>query len=303
MKPRIFSVDQVQPLILHALKEDMATHDVTTRLFNRSGARICHGRLMANSTGVVAGLVLIIPIFDNCQQLLSKVRYNKVVKPRVKFYVNDGDVVRPTQRIAEITAPVGMLLSTERTILNFVQHLSGIATLTRKYVDTVCNVNPKVKIYDTRKTTPGMRYLEKYAVICGGGNNHRFNLADQVLIKDNHWELIHKLDLEKLKNRIEKLKKGRKVKVEIELQKVSEIDKVLHLNPDIIMLDNMNIYNMKAAIKKIRSFSNKIEIEVSGNVSFENIKPIAKLDIDRISVGKITHSAPAADISLEIVSK
>ena len=180
------------------------------------------------------------------------------------------------------------ILTGERTSLNFLQHLSGIATLTKKFVDSA---GKNTKIYDTRKTTPLLREVEKYAVRCGGGYNHRLNLSDMVLIKDNHLELVKNFDLD-----IKSFPKNKKI--EIEAQNYEHVKQFVILNPDIIMLDNMDYVEMRKSIKYIRKHSD-CEIEISGNVSAKTIEELASLKPDRISVGIITHSAPSIDISLE----
>ncbi|MFA5857943.1 MAG: carboxylating nicotinate-nucleotide diphosphorylase [Elusimicrobiota bacterium] len=301
VKQNFPSYEQVRGVIESALQEDFAVKDITTGLFSGTH-RIVHAKLVAKQEGVIAGMAVVPLILKTLRRYAAADNIlNKCGKETVVCYVRDGKRVASRKCIGEIIAPFGIVLSVERTILNFLQQLSGIATLTRLYVDALGKVNKKAKVYDTRKTTPGMRVLEKYAVTCGGGNNHRFHLADQVLIKDNHWELLPCEGFEKVKNRVFGLRKKKKVKVEIEVDKFSELQKVLEFRPDIIMLDNMDIHTVKRAVTIIRRFDKKIEIELSGNINLKRISVFRGLDIDRVSIGRITHSAPAMDISLDIV--
>ncbi len=225
---------------------------------------------------MICGLDIAKAVF---RQLDNKIEFAKKTK--------DGQFVKNGRVIAEVKGKARALLTAERTALNFLQHLSGIATFTKKFVDAV---DKNSKIYDTRKTTPLLRELEKYAVRCGGGYNHRLNLSDMVLIKDNHLKITEFLDAEKIR------KTGKKI--EVETANFKQVKEFLKLKLDIIMLDNMDFELMKKCIQYIHGHS-KCEIEVSGNVNLKTVKKIASLKPDRISVGKITHSAPALDISLK----
>jgi nicotinate-nucleotide pyrophosphorylase (carboxylating) len=220
--------------------------------------------------------------------------------------------VKKGEILAELQGSAQIILTGERTALNFLQHLSGIATLTRKYVEAVKSTKPrgKIGIYDTRKTLPGLRYLEKYAVSCGGGYNHRMGLYDMVLIKDNHWQ-IARADMGKripsgwnLEEMREKIPGG--VKVEVEVNNLRQLNRVLGMDVDIIMLDNMKLPTLKRAVRMVqlarkRKGAKSPAIEVSGRINLNSIKKIAHLGVDRISIGEITHSARAIDISLEVV--
>lgn len=218
---------------------------------------------------------------------------------KVKFMplVADGEWVEPEKQIAYIEGNSNAILTAERTALNFLGHLSGIATLTAQFVEAV---KPhKVKIMDTRKTTPGLRILEKYAVGAGGGTNHRMGLHDQILIKDNHlaalgynWETVA-LAIE--------ASRGKKIKVEVEVQDLDQFKNVIGLNPDIIMLDNMSLKEIKAAVALRDEGRYGLQLEVSGGVSLKNANRIASTGIEMISIGALTHSAKAIDFSLEIV--
>ncbi len=211
--------------------------------------------------------------------------------------VRDGNRVKPGQQIAYIESELGSILTAERTALNFLSRLSGIATLTARFVDAV--VPYKTRILDTRKTTPGMRLLEKYAVSTGGGTNHRIGLFDQVLIKDNHiaaaknnWDLI-----------AEAVKSARKkrIKSEVEVQDLTQFKRVLEMGPDIIMLDNMTLKEIKQAVKLRDNGYFEVKLEISGGVNLRNIRKFASSGVDLVSIGALTHSAKAIDFSLEIV--
>jgi nicotinate-nucleotide pyrophosphorylase (carboxylating) len=268
---------EVQKLILAALKEDIGSEDITTTSII-SHPRISQAKLVAKATGIIAGLPLL-PLI-----LGSRAKY--------KFYFNDGVQIKKGALLAELQAPAALLLSRERVLLNFIQHLSGIASLTRKYVDAVKPY--PVKILDTRKTTPLFRALEKYAVRLGGGYNHRFGLYDQILIKDNHIAIAGSITA--AVNRVRKSVK-KKMLIEVETKNLKEVQEALAVKADIIMLDNMPIPRIKQAVNLIRE---QALIEVSGGVNLKTVRAIAKTGVDMISVGALTHSAPALDISLEI---
>lgn len=206
--------------------------------------------------------------------------------------VRDGEEVAAGAVLLRLKGPVKDILRGERVALNLVQRLCGIATLTKKYVDAVAGLN--VQITDTRKTTPGLRMLEKYAVRCGGGRNHRFNLADGVLIKDNHIAACGSIT--------EAVRKVREhvphtVRVEVETDTLDQVDECLNCGVDIIMLDNMTFDQMCQAVIKI---DKKAIVEASGGVNLETVRTIAETGVDIISVGRLTHSAPACDISLDM---
>ena len=263
-------------IIKLALKEDMPKGDITTNALIPKN-KIISARFVAKAAGVVCGLDIIGMVF---KQLDKKIIFTKFAK--------DGQKVKSGQIIAKVTGQARAILTGERTALNFLQHLSGVATVTRMFV---AQVGRNAKIYDTRKTTHLLRNLEKYAVRAGGGYNHRLNLSDMVLIKDNHLKTIKNLKL-KIKNL------PRNKMIEIEAASFGRVKEFLKLKPDIILLDNMDFELMKKCIKYIREHS-KCEIEISGNVNLRTVGKIAHLQPDRISVGKITHSAHALDISLE----
>jgi len=269
----------LKTLIKLALEEDISTGDVTTGALIPSSA-VISAVFMAKEDGVICGLEAVKEVFKSLDKKI-------VFKP----FVKDGGKIKKYQKIAAVKGRARAILSGERTALNILQHLSGVATLTGKFVKAA---RGKTKIFDTRKTTPLLRELEKYAVRCGGGSNHRLNLADMVLIKDNHLRTVDSLELA-----VERIRREhKKIKIEIEAQNFQQVKQILKVNPDIIMLDNMSFKAMRRAIKYIRGNSG-CEIEISGNVNLKTAGRYASLRPDRISVGKITHSAPNLDISLE----
>lgn len=218
---------------------------------------------------------------------------------KIKFMplVADGGRVESESQVAYIEGDSGAILGAERTALNFLSHLSGIATLTAKFIEAV---KPhKVKIMDTRKTTPGLRLLEKYAVGAGGGENHRMGLYDQILIKDNHLAALG-YNWDAVARTIEASRR-RKIRVEVEVQDLSQFREVLKLNPDIIMLDNMSPNEIKAAVALRNEGHYDAQLEASGGVTLKNAGKIAATGVDMISVGALTHSVKALDFSLEIV--
>ncbi len=278
---------RINRIIKEALKEDIGKGDITTDGIFKDDFFVS-ADLICKSGGVLCG----IEIFKRVFLILS---------PNFSFNFNykDGDSIGKNIVVGEVKGPVKELLIGERTALNFLQHLSGIATETRKI-----SLKTKIKIYDTRKTIPNLRVLQKYAVKIGGGENHRFGLYDMVLIKDNHIkgfmekEKIDKIEAIKLAiDRTKKYTKG-KYKIEIEVRNYREAMVAYNEGVDIIMFDNAKIND----IKKFCELKNKknCEIEVSGNIDIEKIKKIKDLKIDRISVGYITHSAKAVDFSLKI---
>jgi len=285
MKP---DTKQVFNLAKLSLNEDIPSVDLTTTNLIPPTCRVS-ARIVAGERCVVAGLGLARYVFKyldrNCVW-------------RAKY--SDGDIVRNGRTVATITGLARAILTAERTALNFLGHLSGIATLTRRFVERVKGSG--VDIYDTRKTAPGLRVIEKYAVRCGRGHNHRMNLSEMVLIKDNHIKICRneKLPLGQLISFMRgKIPRG--TRIEIEVQNLRQLDFALKNPPDIIMLDNMDFKTLQKAVGVIRKSGHDIEIEVSGRVNLKNIERIARLKVDRISTGEITHSAPAMDFSLEII--
>ncbi|WP_427339344.1 carboxylating nicotinate-nucleotide diphosphorylase [Caloranaerobacter sp. DY30410] len=271
---------QIEDIIKNALLEDMNNGDITTdNLIGQDD--ISEAEIIAKEDGILAG----IEIAEITFKLLDKdIQFHRLKE--------DGQFLRKGDVIAKIKGKTRAILSGERTALNFLQRLSGIATKTRKFVDKVEKYN--VRVADTRKTTPGIRVLEKYAVRLGGGANHRYNLSDAVMIKDNHIRAVGSIE-SAIKLIREKV--SHTVKIEVEVETIEEFKQALKAGADIIMLDNMSIEDMKEAV----SINNKKAIlEASGNVNIDNIEEVAKTGVDVISVGALTHSVKALDISLNI---
>ncbi|MDP4094365.1 MAG: carboxylating nicotinate-nucleotide diphosphorylase [Bacillota bacterium] len=271
----------IDNVILTALKEDMPLGDITTENLIDSDS-VSPARLIAKENGVIAGL----DVAERAFKLLD-------TDIEFKRMVQDGTLVKHGDIIAEIEGNTRCMLKAERTALNFLQRLSGIATQTRKYCELVKGM--PVRIVDTRKTTPGLRFLEKYAVKVGGGSNHRFCLSDGVLIKDNHIKAAGGI-----KNAVELLR-GRiphTIKIEVETETLEQVKEALDVKADIIMLDNMKLDTIKEAVKLING---RALVEQSGNVSLDTVYEYAAAGVDIISVGKLTHSVSALDISMRFI--
>ncbi len=267
------------PLIQSAIREDITSEDVSA---NSVMPAAMQGEvdLICKQDGIICGLL----VFERVFKLLDE-------KTEVEFYVKDGDAVTKGQLMAKVRGDIRVLLGGERTALNYLQRMSGIATYTRSVADLLKGT--KTKLLDTRKTTPNNRIFEKYAVTVGGGNNHRYNLSDGVLLKDNHIGAAGSV-----KRAIEMAKEYAPFvrKIEIEVETLEMVKEAVDAGADIIMLDNMTHEQMKEAIRII---DGKAEIEVSGNVTKENIERLTDLGVDYISSGALTHSAPILDISLK----
>jgi nicotinate-nucleotide pyrophosphorylase (carboxylating) len=270
--------NDLKKIVKDALKEDIGKCDITTSFIVPPHLRV-KAIIYSKEKGILCGLNIVKIVFS---------LYDKKVRFREK--VKEGDIVNPNQEIIEIIGNAQNILKCERTALNFLQRLSGIATKTKFFVELVKDYN--VKILDTRKTTPNLRILEKYAVSVGGGYNHRMSLDEAVLIKENHLKFVE--DIVKV---VEELKK-KKLKVEVEVENLKEFEKVLDSKADVIMLDNFKIRDIKKAVELNKG---KKKLEVSGNVNEKNIREIAKTGIDYISLGTLTHSVKIVDFSLEIV--
>ena len=278
-------IKDIDEIVSLALKEDCANNDVTSKSLNLDGKN-ASAVLIAKGDGILCG----VDAFKHVLLRLSK-------KFKFKVFKKDAEVVKKGDIILTVKGPAAPLLAGERTALNFIQKLSGIATTTNKFVKII--KGSKAGIFDTRKTLPGFRNVSKYAVRCGGGKNHRMNLSDMVLIKDNHLALIDDLTLKVKEIR----KRYKKLKVLIECEHEKHVRNAIAAKADIIMLDNMKQKDLVKMVKLIRSSSTstyKPLIEISGGVNFKTIKNYAKLGIERISIGMITHSAPSLDISLEV---
>ncbi len=271
-------------IVALAIEEDLAGGDVTTEALVPPSLR---GRayFLAKAEGVVAGLEVAELAF---QQVNASVTLN-VLKP-------DGSRVKPGDRLATVEAPVATILKAERTALNFLQRLSGVATMTSRYVEAVQGANAKV--LGTRKTTPGMRAFEKYAVRVGGGQNHRMSLSDGILIKDNHLVAAGKqrVTIAEAVRKAREQAKGR-LKVEVEVTSLDQAKEALAAGADILLLDNMPVPVMREAVSLARG---RALTEASGGITLENVRQVAETGVDYISIGALTHSVRALDISLEL---
>lgn len=283
-----FDYERVSTLVKLALVEDIGTGDVTSEVTVPPGmtGRL---RLVAQHKMVVAGLALLEPLYREISRQIS-----------CEFSAADGDVVRSGQLLATASGPVRALLAGERVALNFLQQLSGIATLTARFVKAVAGTD--VEIFDTRKTTPGLRVLQKYAVRVGGGHNHRMGLYDQILIKDNHLKcLSQRDDVESLTDFVKWLRdRVPGTIIEVEVEDPARLDETLSAKVDVVMLDNMSCEQLEEAVGKARRKRKVPIIECSGGVTLRNVAEIARTGVDRISIGRLTHSASAADISADI---
>ncbi|MCB0164823.1 MAG: carboxylating nicotinate-nucleotide diphosphorylase [Anaerolineae bacterium] len=269
---------QIEVAIRQALAEDIGDGDVTTDCIVPVDLRLT-GRFVAKQAGVIAGLKVAAQTFA-------------LIDQSVQFtaHVTDGDAVTPGQIIAEIQGPGRALLSGERVALNFLQRMSGIATLTRQFVGAVSHM--PTAILDTRKTAPGLRLLDKWAVQLGGGRNHRFGLFDMVLIKENHIAAAGSIT--EAVNKI-RANDPRQRPIEVEVKNLVELEETLALNVDRILLDNMSLDDMRRAVQVT---GGRVPLEASGNMSLERVAAVAAAGVDFISIGMLTHSVQALDISL-----
>ena len=269
----------VDPYILSALKEDITSEDVTTNCVMPE-AKAGEVDLICKEDGIICGLDVFARVFE----LLDE-------KSKIEFYVKDGDTVKEKQKLATITGDIRVLLSGERTALNYLQRMSGIATYTNSVASLLKGTD--IKLLDTRKTSPNNRIFEKYAVRIGGGHNHRYNLTDGVLLKDNHIGAAGGV-----KEAVAMAKEYAPFvrKIEVEVENLDMVKEAVEAGADIIMLDNMSPEIMKEAVDII---DKRAEIEISGNVTKENIERIKGLGVDYVSSGALTHSAPILDLSLK----
>lgn len=270
---------QIDPLLLAALREDISNEDVSTNAVIREETP-GEVELLAKQDGVIAGLDVFARVFT----LLDE-------RTEVTFLCKDGDAVRSGQLLGRVRGDIRVLLSGERVALNLLQRMSGIATCTREMADALQGTN--TRLLDTRKTTPGLRILEKYAVRVGGGYNHRFNLSDGVLLKDNHIAAAGGVR--------EAVRLAREYapflqKVEVEVETLEMVDEAVAAGADVIMLDNMSVEDMREAVRRI---AGRAQTECSGNVTREKLQALADIGVDYISSGALTHSAPILDISMK----
>lgn len=279
----VFPKEDALTMIRLALAEDVRTGDVTSA-WTIPENQNQHARLIVKEDGVLAGLPIIELVFNELKANVN-----------VVLHKQDGDCVKKGDLIAELSGSTRELLTGERTLLNFIQQLSGVATVAHVFQEAL--KGGKTKVLDTRKTLPGFRTLQKYAVRVGGGSNHRMGLFDMVLVKDNHIAaaggVLEALEVVK-KNNAENLM------VEMEVESLEDLKKLLHKGVDVIMLDNMSNEMMAEALEIIKESGDKVLVEGSGNMTLERAKEIATLGLDYISVGALTHSVKALDISMRI---
>lgn len=270
----------VKPIVQTALDEDIGYGDLTTTATIPEGLR-AKAVVKAKENGVLAGM----PVFKLVYELLDS-------RVEVTAFLAEGSEFQNGDTIAEVVGPAQVLLTGERVALNFLQRLCGVATKTRRYADLIKYYD--THLVDTRKTTPGLRLLEKYAVRVGGGRNHRFNLSDAVLIKDNHIEIAGGLKSAVVTARQHL---GHTVKIEVETSSLEQVKEALEAGVDIIMLDNMSLEQMSEAVELI---DGRAVVEASGNINEENIVDVAKTGVDYISCGSLTHSYKSIDISMNV---
>jgi|TARA_B100001741_G_scaffold292048_1_gene272643 nicotinate-nucleotide pyrophosphorylase (carboxylating) len=265
----------INKICKEALKEDLnPSGDITSKLLDNT--KKIKAKIISNSNGIIGGLDLAKQTF----KILDKKIFFKIKK-------KEGSKIKKKQVIAEVEGNIKNILTGERVALNFLSHISGIATKTNKFVR---KVGKNTKICCTRKTIPGLRVIQKYAVKLGGGYNHRFNLSDEFLIKDNH------IANSNIRNLVIKAKKNSK-RITVEVDNLNQLKKIIDLKFDAVLFDNMNIRRLKKGIKLV---DKKYQTEASGNINFKNIKKIATSGVDRISIGDLTHSISAIDLKLEI---
>jgi nicotinate-nucleotide pyrophosphorylase (carboxylating) len=287
-----FNSRRITAILENALQEDRATRDATSYACIDPSQRAA-GTILAKQDCVLAGLGAVARILDVYAMLDGAVVSHYEVTSHPEIF--DGVRLHKGQTIAVIRDNARIILSCERVILNLLQRLSGIATVTRKFVEAVSGT--KTRILDTRKTAPGLRTLDKYAVRCGGGQNHRLDLSDGVLIKNNHIALAGGI-----KNALERAHRNRRgtQPIEVEVRSLAELEDALAFGAEAILLDNMAVADVRAAIERCSKADRRIPLEASGGINLENVRAYAETGVDYISVGALTHSAPAVDMSLRI---
>ena len=264
-------------IVRRAFAEDLP--DITSEAIFAPSDR-GSARFLVKADGVIAGLATVEAVFRTLDPAAE-----------VAMKASDGDAVKPGDVVAEVRASVIALLSGERTALNLMQRASGIATMTRRYVDAVAGT--RAKIYDTRKTAPGLRALDKYAVKAGGGENHRIGLHDMFLVKNNHIDRAGSIRAAVQRIRARQMPQ----QIMVEVRDMRELDEALSLSPDFILLDNMNLDELREAVARTRD---RVPLEASGGITLETVRGVAETGVDRISVGALTHSVTALDISMRI---
>jgi nicotinate-nucleotide pyrophosphorylase (carboxylating) len=272
------ATDTLEQVVAAALAEDVGSGDVTTDAVVEPSA-VARATVLLKEPGVACGIRVVETVFRLLDDDLV-----------FEALVEDGEVVERGSAVARVSGPARAVLTGERVALNFLGRLSGIATLTRRYVDAVDGTG--VAILDTRKTTPGLRALEKHAVACGGGRNHRFGLADGVLVKDNHLRSAGSIAVA-----IERLRAATDLPVEVECDTLEQVREALTVGADAILLDNMTPDELHAAVALV---AGRARLEASGGITLDNVRVVAETGVDEISIGALTHSARSLDVSLEL---
>jgi len=288
-----FNSRRITAILENALLEDRATRDATSYACI-DAKQLAAGTVIAKQDCILSGLGAVSRILDVYAILDGAVVSNHEVTSHPEIF--DGVRLHEGQPVAVIRHNARVLLSCERVILNLLQRLSGIATLTRKFVDAVAGTG--AKILDTRKTAPGLRPLDKYAVRCGGGQNHRLDLSDGILIKNNHIALAG--SIRTALERAHRNRRGTQI-IEVEVRSLEELEEALSYGAEAILLDNLPIDATQAAVERCRSYERRIPLESSGGIHLDNVRAYAEAGVNFISVGALTHSAPAVDMSLRIV--
>jgi nicotinate-nucleotide pyrophosphorylase (carboxylating) len=283
---------RITAVIENALLEDRATRDATSYACIDPNQR-ASATILAKQDCILAGIGCVSRILDVYAALDGAVTSHYEVTTHPEIF--DGIRLHKGQSVAVIQHNARVILSCERVILNFVQRLSGIATLTRQFVEAVSGT--KARILDTRKTVPGLRMLDKYAVRCGGGQNHRLDLSDGVLIKNNHIALAG--GIVPALERAHKNRRGAQI-IEIEVRSLEELEQALEHGGEAILLDNMSVENVKRAVERCSNVERRIPLEVSGGITLENVRAYAETGVNFISVGALTHSAKAVDMSMRL---
>ncbi len=280
--------NKTRSLIRQSLREDIGRGDITTHLLipkNLKGKAF----IEAKANGILCGGAVVKEVFRSVD-----------LKLKVRQRISDASAVSKGKKVFQIFGRIASILKGERVALNFLSHLSGISTLTNRYVKKIKGT--RAQIYDTRKTMPLWRELEKYAVITGSGENHRFGLWDEILVKDNHWVAIRKLLKHRPSYLKEKLTDRKHVPVEIEVASLKEIIDLLNGSfiPDRILLDNFSVSDLKKAVRIVRKRKRRVLLEASGGITLKNVRQVAKTGVNRISIGALTHSVPSLDFSLSV---
>ena len=287
MKIKKLEIKDYSALVELAINEDIGNGDITSQAVNLPEENFI-GVFTSREEGILAGS-------DIAQYVLKKIS----PESKIKFLLKDGAKLKRGTKIAIIKGPTSGVLMAERIILNFLQRLSGIASITNQYVAKVSGT--ECKILDTRKTTPGWRNIEKYAVLCGGGTNHRMGLYDMVMIKDNHIASLSKSSDTPIREAVGRARQvvGKNKKIIVEVDTLNQMVEALSISPEIILLDNMDIQKLKKAVILRNKTMPNILLEASGGVNLKTVQKIAKTGVDRISIGALTHSVKALDIGLD----